>query len=81
MSNITTFANLENDLKIDYLLKNGELIEGYQQDGYMSYFFLLDDFYVSIKSNQDTDESEMKVSKNPIVLEGYLEGFSVTDLY
>ena len=80
MSHITTFVNLQNELKVDYLLNKGTLIDGFEVSGHISYVFLLDDFFVRLTSDA-TGPSQMKVSRGSELLNGFLEGFSIADLY
>ena len=81
MSSISTFANLENESKIELLLSEGELIDGYKDGDCMVYAYLLNDFFVSLYVNELTDESIMQVSTSPECIENYVNNLELADLY
>lgn len=81
MNTIETFASLENETKIDHLMKNGELIYGNKEEENMVYLFLVEDFFVCVWTNDETAESILRVFKSSNHLERFLDTYSIEELY
>ena len=81
MNSIETFASLENEIKIDTLMKDGELIYGNQEEENMVYLFLVKDFFVCVWTNEETAESVLRVFRSSNHLDRFLDTYSIEEMY
>jgi hypothetical protein len=81
MTNFSTYLELDNEIKIDELLKNGELLDGYAENDNMVYHFLLNDFFVTMITSEVANESIMRVSRSSAVIDQHLDSINIEDLY